>query len=310
MPKAKSGSKKTKTNKKRADKDISKPISITSTEPRSFASGYRLFRMSVQLLWRNKKLFVGVLTTIGVLQLLLIQGIINSDFASVRGSIEEVFGAGLTSGAVSYVYLLGSSGQPNSTEAGLYQSTLMVVLILALIWCLREIHAGAKVRVRDAFYRGMYPLVPFTLVTLIIGLQLIPAVVGAWIYSVVSTNNIAVHGYEQIFWLAVLITGFALSLRFITGSVFALFISTLPDATPIASVKASQKLTKGLRLIVLRKVAFLGLLLLLMITAVMLPIILIVPAVAPVLFYVLNLVMLAIAVVYMHMLYREFVGRA
>ena len=49
---------------------------------------------------------------------------------------------------------------------------------------------GPGPRVRDAYYRGMFPLVPFVLVLALIGLQLLPLVIGATLYNIAVTNGI------------------------------------------------------------------------------------------------------------------------
>ena len=289
--------------------------STTSVAERSktLPSGYQLLRSSVSLLWQHKKLFGGILFAIGCIQLVAIQGVLNTDFASVRTNAADIFGhqwLGLTTGTVSYVYLLGSSGQPSSTEAGLYQSSLLIIAILAIVWALRELTAGNQPRIRDTFYKGMTPFVPFTLITLVLGLQLLPAVLGAWVYSIVTTNGIAVHTYEYVGWFLIFILLVALSARFITGSLFALVIATLPNATPIASLRSAQTLVHKRRLVVFRKLLFLDVALLVCMTIVVLPAILLLPAIVPVLFYVMSLLMFALAIVYVYVTYQELVRYA
>ena len=300
MPKKQAKKKKTTTKKKPA---ASTPVA-NLPKTAQMMSAPALFKYSCKLLLDNKKLFSGLLAIIGIVQLFVVQGIVRTDFVAIHKDVQDLFGGrGIDSSLISYGYLLGSAGQP--TGAGLLQSLLSVVAILALLWTCREVVAGNKPRIRDTFYKSMYPLVPFVLVMGWIGLQLLPAVIGAWLYSVVSVNGLAVHLYERLLWLTVCIALGLLSLRWILGSIFALIIVTLPDMAPMAAIRSARNLVYQRRLKVLGRIVFMAVMVLFMVSLIMIPAIAFAPVVVPLLFYVVGLIALAIVVTYSYNLYIE-----
>lgn len=299
MPKQQA--KKKKTTKKKAV--VSAPAVNSPTNER-MASASGLLKQSHRLLWGNKKLFGGLLACIGTVQLFVVQGIVRTDFVTINKDIQDLFGGrGIDSSFISYGYLLGSAGQ--STGAGLLQSLFSILAVLALLWTCRELAAGNTPRIRDTFYKSTSPLIPFVLVTAWVGLQLLPAVMGVWLYGVVSTNGIAVHVYEQVLWLVVCIALGLVSLRWVLGSVFALVIVTLPDMAPMAAIRSARNLVYKRRLKILWRIVCMMITVLLMVTIITVPAIAFVPAIVPLLFYAVGLIALAIAVTYVYGLYRE-----
>ena len=114
----------------------------------------------------------------GLLNLVLVQGLAGgTDVSSLKNALNQAFTGGLGSLASAFsvfVVLVGSAGNGSSQTAGAYQLILGIMTSLAVIWALRQVLAGRQIRIRDAYYRGMYPLVPFMLVLLVVGLQLLP----------------------------------------------------------------------------------------------------------------------------------------
>ena len=272
-------------------------------------SAWRLTERSARLLWQHKKLFLGITAVYGLLTLVLVQSVAGgTDVTSVKDSFQNLIHgqwSALGVGASTFLTLLSSSGNTTSGTAGAYQLFLVLVASLAFIWALRQLLAGTNIRIRDAYYRGMYPLVPFVLVALMIALQLLPLVVGTGLYSLVTTNGIAVGFGEQFFWgvLAVILS--ALSLYWVCSSVFALYIVTLADMTPMKALRSARELVRYRRLQVLRKVLWLPLALILAGAVIMLPIILWLTPLAQWVFFMLTMLALAAVHTYMYTLYRE-----
>jgi hypothetical protein len=285
---------------------VSKKASSVAIQPQPISSSLGLLHQSTALLWLHKKLFAGILVSIGIVQLIVVEGIVRTDFVAINKQVQEALGGGqysLENGVVSYAYLLGSGQQAGGT--GVAQTIFIVATILALVWALREITAGNRPRVRDAFYKSMTPLVPFILVLLWLGLQLIPVLIGAGIFSLVTTNGIAVHTYEYVLWLVLFIVLATLSVRLILGTIFALYAVTLPDMAPWAAIQGGRTLVDGRRWLVLRKIFILTIILAVGMTVVLLPSIMAAPVIVPVLFYALSLVAGAIGVTYVYKLYKE-----
>jgi len=280
---------------------LAKPIKYAG---RPLPSSWQLLKKSAQFLWLHKKSLGGVLLVFGVIHFIFVQGVSAGDFSEVKQIYDDSIG-GLNGGIALFTYMVSTIGQANSVEGGIYQSILFIIVSLAIIWALRELMASKQIRIRDPYYRGMYPLVPFTLVLLVIGLQTIPALVGAWLYSVVVSNGIAVSVVEQLFWLVVFFIFALLSFYMLCSSLMALYIVTLPDMAPMRALRSARNLVKYRRWMIAKKVIILIISLLVVASVVMLPLLMLVPIAAPVIFYLGTIVALGFVHVYFYHIYRE-----
>lgn len=274
--------------------------------PVKLPSAWWLTKHTVRTLWQHKKLFLGITAVYAILNLIFVQGFSNmSNLSALKTSLHSAFGGNaVTSGLTLFGVLISSSGS-NTGSAGGYQLFLLLMASLAAIWALREVLAGSRIRVRDAYYRGMYPLVPFMLVLAVMCLQLIPLAIGAAVYNVVITNGIAVYTIEKLLWALLFGLLALLSLYMISSSVFALYIVTLPDMTPRRALRSARELVRNRRWTVLRKVLVLPVILLIVATAIMVPIILVLTPIAQWVFYVLTMFAVVVIHAYLYGLYRE-----
>lgn len=280
-----------------------------SKHPVKLPAAWTIFKQACNLLLSHRRLF-GIITLIyAILNVLLVHGLGGStSVASLKGLLGHAFTGDfsqLSAGLTVFAFLLTSAGSNVSGSAKVYQTLLIIIVSLALVWSLRQVMAGATVRVRDAFYKGMYPLIPLVLVLLVIGLQLIPMLIGASLYSLVVTNGIAAHIIEKIAWAGLFLLLSLLSLYMITSSLFALYVVALPDMTPLKALRSAGELVHGRRWTVLRKVLFLPLILLILTAVIMLPVIWWLTPAAPWVFSLLTIVSLTVVHTYMYSLYRE-----
>lgn len=283
-------------------------LSSRIKHPVRLPSVRKLTSSSLTLLWQHKQLFAGITLVYGVLNVVLAQGLGGTDVNDLKDQLGEIFTGNygsLTSSLIIFTSLLGSAGNSSSELAGAYQLFLALIASLAIIWALRQTVAGSKIRIRDSFYRGMYPLIPFILVLLVIGLQLIPLAIGSTLYSLVVTNGIAVLAIEKVLWSLLFALSALLSLYMIASSIFALYVVTLPDMTPYKALRSARELVRYRRWTVLRKVLFLPLGLLLASALIMVPIIIFLTPLAKYVFFVLTMASLTIAHSYLYGLYRE-----
>jgi hypothetical protein len=202
-------------------------------------------------------------------------------------------------------YLISSGTSSSSAAGGVYQASLIIIISLASIWALRQVLAGSKVKIRDTFYKGVYPLIPFILILIVVGLQLIPLLIGNWLYGTVISNGIAVTALEKIIWALVFLVLALLSLYMICSSIFALYIVTLPDMTPMKALRSARQLVAHRRWEVLRKVLFLPLALLILGAIIFMPLVLFLAGAVSWIFFVLSIFILAVIHSYMYGLYRE-----
>lgn len=266
-------------------------------------SSYRLLRSTFGLLKRNWKLFLGITAIYGLLTIVLVHGFgSGTDLASVKSSLQGV--NGLASAATLFSYLVGTSGSSSNAAGGTYQTFLLIITSLVTIWALRQVLAGKQIRVRDAFYKGTYPLIQFILVLLVVGIQLIPLLLGSWLYSTVVGNGIASVPIEKIIWALLFFLLALLSLYMLCSSLFALYIVTLPDMTPMKALRSARELVRFRRWLVLRKIVFLPLALFVLALVLMIPIILVATILAQWVFFMLSILVLIVVNTYMYLLYR------
>lgn len=275
---------------------------------KALPSVWNLTKTAWKLLKDNRQLFIGITIVYGLLTLLLVGIASNTDINNLKTQTDQSFHSRLSSGLTVFVNLLGSAGNSSSNTARDYQFFLGLIASLATIWALRQIIAGVSVRIRDTYYRGMYPLVPFLLVLLVIGLQLVPLLIGAGIYAQVMTNGIAVMMVEKLAWVAVFGLLACLSIYWISSSIFALYIVSLPDMTPIKALRSASMLVKHRRWVLIRKLLFLPLALLIASAIIMLPFIIWITPLKIWVFFILSMSSLVVIHTYLYTLYRELIN--
>lgn len=280
-----------------------------TSNPRPIANVWHIATNTANMLWQHKKLFIGLALIYGVLNLILVRGFSGgTDVAQLKSQLAQVFSGNfgpLKSSATIFVSLVSTSGNTSSSTGGAYQLFLLIVMSLATICGLRLTMAGEFVRLRDTFYKGMYPLVQFLLVLLVVCLQLIPFLAGAAIYNIVISNGIAIDAGEQLLWALLFALLTAASLYMLCSSLFALYIVTLPNMTPLKALRSARELVRYRRWPIIRKLLFLPVCLLIVAAIIMLPTILFVPVAAQWLFFLLTMCGLVVVHAYMYILYRE-----
>lgn len=281
---------------------------LKSYTDKKLPGAFKLLRASLGVIRRNWKVFFGIALIYALLTTVLVQGFATTNLSDARASFDKLFSGHVNqfaSGATLFVYLLGSSGNTTNPTAGVYQLILGILVTLAVIWTLRQVYAGNTVRIRDGFYQGMYPLIPFLMVLLVIGLQLLPMVVGSMLYTTVIRNGIAATPVEVLLWLLAFALLTLLSAYMICSSLFALYIVCLPGMTPLAALRAARDLVRSRRWAVLRKIVFLPVALVILAALIMIPLISFVTPLAPWVFFALTMLFLPVVNSYLYALYRS-----
>lgn len=297
-----------KPNFKRRKRTTKEESQSVKTGQSKVSAAYQIFGRAAQLLVRHWKLFAGILAVYALLNLILVGGASASNLQSAKSTLSQVAHGhldNLTAGFTLFAFLVSSSSSPSSAAASAYQTMLLLLISVVLIWALRQVYAAHAVRVRDAFYTGAYPIVPFILVLLVIGLQLVPLAIGSLLYGSLVGGGITVGLFEQAIALVVFFLLAVWSLYMISSSVFALYIVTLPEVTPFNALRSARELVHYRRWVVLRKMLFLPLALLAIGAIIVIPFALFVTPLATALFFGLSVVGLAMVHSYMYALYRE-----
>ncbi len=269
----------------------------------------KLFRMALYSLKTSWRLYGAIILVYGLLTVIFVRGFGSGlNLQDLKNSFQNVFNGSLgqlSTGVSLFGVLLGSAGTSSNPTASVYQSILVVVISLVLIWSLRQQQARHRVSLRDAFYNGLYPLIPFLLVLAIIGAQLLPLAAGSALYSLAVGNGIAVTIIEKSLWGLVFFLLALVSLYLVSSSIFALYIVTLPEMTPLRALRSARELVRGRRWIVLRKIVLLPILLLIAAAVIMIPLVILLTPVAEWVFFMCTMAALAIVHSYMYTLYRE-----
>lgn len=271
---------------------------------------YAITKKTFQLFNQNKKNLAFFTIIYGILFLLFVRGIFNpiniDDFRfELESKIGEGEGSTFSSNRIIFGQLIGSFGSGLTGEQGIYQVMLFVLSALAVIWLFRQQQAGNIVNIKQAFYRGMYPLIPFTLIIYLIILQLLPAIIGNFLYSTVIANGIAVGQVEQFIWLLLYLSTLLLSFYLISSSVVALMIVTLPEMTPMRALRKAKELVTFRRFAVFRKTTALLFIVAAMFIIIVFPALYISSMAAQIAFLLLSILVLPFAVGYIFVLYRE-----
>lgn len=286
-------------------KDKKKSVKINEPIPSSLS----ILMASIKHVWLNKKLFFGIMIVYSLLYLLLVKGLAtNFQLPDTKQAITDA-GTGLdtlTTGSVLLGSLVGTIGSTSSESAAVYQVVLFIFISLVLIWSLRQTYGkGIKIKVRQSFYSSMYPLVQYILVWLVVSIQLIPAVIGLTLYGIVSSNGIAVGALENILWLILTAILIGLSVFYVSSSLFASYIVTLPDMTPMLALKKAKKVVKFRRFAIIRKLLFFPFVAGIITVLIFFPLVLYLTVLAEVLFIVFTILLILLGHSYFYNLYKK-----
>ncbi|MBP7767108.1 hypothetical protein KA068_01135 [Candidatus Saccharibacteria bacterium] len=284
---------------------------ISQPKPK-LPSGRKLLRKSLGVIWGRKKLFLGILLVYFVASLVLVKGLsITSNLQDAKYGLDELVTGGwdrVLTGAALFSVLLGAVNNPATEVGGAYQSFLFIGASLAVIWAMRQSLSqkkSQKIQVRDAFYKGFYPLVPLLVVVIVMGLQMIPVAVANFLYSIMISGGLAVTSAERLLWVILIVMLVVLSLYMVCSSLFAVYIVTLPDIRPVQALKSARELVRFRRVIIFRRLVFLPAVLLVSMMVIVVPVIFLSPNIAEWLFFLLSMASLVVAHGYLYMLYRE-----
>lgn len=259
---------------------------------------------------RHRRYYLLFCVVMAALNIVLVRNL-GADTTAIKNQVESIFGADNTAvtTAGTYMLLMGKNTGSDSAAA-VYQYILVVTGSLAIIWSLRQFMSDnppAKLRVRDSFYEGLYPLAQFILVFIVLVLELLPLVIGSALFGMVISGGIAVTVWEQLIWLTIFLGLSALSIWLLVRSLFAIYIVTLPAMTPIEALRQANKISKGNRLSIVRKSLFLGVALTSLSLILVVPAILFVTPAAQYVLFAFGILSLPLTHAYLYTFYRQVV---
>jgi len=190
--------------------------------------------------------------------------------ASQDGALGTVQKAG-----VLFISAVSAGASTEITEAQQIFSVLIFLLVwLTTVWLLRNLLAGHKVRLRDGLYNSGSPIFATVIVVLIIAVQLIPAAIAVIGYEAALSSGLLESGAAaMLFWIGAALL-VILSTFWITSSLFAMIIVTLPGMYPYQAIKSAGDIVTGRRIKILLRWVWMALVVALTWAIILIPMIL------------------------------------
>lgn len=270
-----------------------------------------LWKETWLFLWKHKKKMLIFVAVYAALYAVLVKGLngFSLDTSTLKDEFLSVF-EGNIGAAFTFITLYGSLISSLTSTTGdvtnYFQFSLIIISSLAFIWLVRKLHGrNVTVTVKEAFYTGMGPLVPFIIVLLIMALELIPAGLGAILLSTAQGSNVITTETEIMVLSIVMILTVVLSFYLLAGSIFALYIVTLPGTSPVVAVRSSMRLLRIHRWKVAGRILGFFALLILLGFVLVLPFIIWLPRFAEVAFFIMGSASFGVMHTYLYKLYRS-----
>ncbi len=168
----------------------------------------------------------------------------------------------------------GGLNQGMDDAQSLFAILFFLIIWLVTIYILRHVLAGHKIKLRDALYNALTPLISTLVVFFILLVQLIPVMIVVITYSAaVETEFLATPFYALVFFIfaALLIL---LSLYLVSNSFLACVAVSAPGLYPLVALHTASELIAGRRIRLLIRLVYLIFVLALCWVIVMMPIIL------------------------------------
>jgi hypothetical protein len=277
---------------------------------------FALFREVFGLIASHPFPLLGLAALYVFANILLVGSVSQLDYLGLKGAVDQALGGGANgvanAGAV-FVATITGALSPAQTELQQFMyGLLMLLFVLMIMWMARHITAGEKVTMRQALYSAPAPLVPVTLVLVVISLQTLPAAIGMYLYTLATTQGYVDGGPVAMVFALLTFLLATLSLYWIINSIIGLVIVTLPGMYPMVALSSAKQLVLGRRFSILLRLSGLILGVVLLWAAVLLPLLLLdkfvhldaLPLI-PVALQFLTTASLLVSSLYLYRLYRS-----
>jgi hypothetical protein len=291
--------------------------------------GFFMLTLEVSaLLWKNKKTF-GLLG-LCFFVLIILFGLMGSQdtYQKIQELLNGTAPEGLFEGAtgeISKAGLLlftiltqGINTQPDSGQQ-IIAVFISLYVWLTAIWLLRNVIADKKVKLRDGLYNAGAPILPTLLMFMILLIQLIPVAIAIIISSAAFQSGLIDGGVAAMLATIGIALMLTLSMYWITSTIFALIIITLPGMYPMRAMAIAGDLVVGRRLRLLLRILWMFFVVICWWVVVMIPVILLdtwiksifeqinwLPVI-PVAFLIMSTFTVIWSATYIYLLYRKVV---
>ena len=230
--------------------------------------GYVAFPWYVaRILWRDKWLFMRLLMVFLVLSALTSGTVQMANMGTVNEAVgvidDETDGQVLEpvtkAFAVVGASLLGSLNANMTDTQFLLFFAIGFFLCIVVVWLLRQRQAGNRVNVRDGLYNSGSPILSLYVLVIVGVLQLIPLALLTLVYSAAVSGGVLSGGIDTAMFSIALFMALVLTLYFMTTTLFAIFIATIPGTYPLVAYQTARRIVAGQRARLLFRLLWLAL---------------------------------------------------
>lgn len=234
---------------------------------------------AVKMIAVHKWTFFG-LALLYALIVFILSGLMDQDlYKQIKATAESTAEEGFVSGTFATMSLFGGvvyshwATQPRDGVQQIVGLFALVMVWLTTVWLVRAFAAGKTPRIRDGMYQAGAPIVAFIVLCFIALCQLLPAALGVVLYTALQSADILSNTPMLI--IAAAISGLlgVLSLYWLTSTVFAMIIVTLPGIYPMQAIRMAGDIVIGRRIRVLLRLSWLVLMMALFWAVLLIPII-------------------------------------
>lgn len=242
---------------------------------------FTLTNQAWQLMRRHWRIFVGLAAIYAVLGVLL-SGLMSQDtYQQLKDTINEANQEG-TLGAVMPTLALFAgvvTNQLGGSTGGVASSQQVVGVLIGLyiwlttIWLVRGVIAGKRPKIRDGLYNAGAPVIALSVLVFIALVQLLPAAIAAIIYGAADTSGMLQQTVVLMLAAGATILIVTLSIYWLTSTLFAMVIVTLPGMYPLEAARLASDVVLGRRIRILLRLMWLLVVLAVVWAAVLIPVI-------------------------------------
>lgn len=223
------------------------------------------FFLTIKIIFKNKKTLLALLITVAVLHIVL-SGLMSEELykqfqEAFDNTNKNITGGRFGNFAKASLVLVstmvtGGFNQSPSESQQIFGVFIFLITWLAVIYTIRAYYEKKKVRLRDALYRSMTPLLSTLAVLVIIFIQAIPIFIVMITYSAAVLSNFLDTPFYALIYFIFASLMILLSLYLLTGSIVGLVAVTVPGVYPLEGLRASNDLILGYRLNMATRIVF------------------------------------------------------
>ncbi len=234
------------------------------------------------LVWSHRKLFVRFLILF-IIGAMLIVGLTQQDsYLTLSDNIKQLsttykesgVASAIETGAVFAASIAGGLNNSLTETQQIFLNFFYIIAALIVVWLLRQLLSGNSVTLRDGIYNAGAPIISLLTLVFVGLLQMIPAAIAVFVYSAAVASGLLEGGIENGAFAIGLFLIIVLTLYYLTTTVFAMMVATLPGVYPLRAYASARKIIQGQRLRMLVRFLLLAVVLVVIWAFVLIPIIL------------------------------------